>query len=467
MKNVLKLTRRFVGILMASIVLLLILNFIVLAVLLQNHAPKESPWDTANEVASALQKTETGYILSEEMSGKLMEGGIWAIFIEDGAQTVVWQTGNLPDSIPKEYSLSDIAALTSGYIDGFPTFTGESKNGLMVLGYPKDSFWKLTRPTWEYSLIANMPQIALTVLAVNLALLFLISFVADSRLLRSVKPFVGGIQALSSGEAVQIKEKGLLSEIAVNINEASRILQTQKEELQKRETARANWIAGVSHDIRTPLSMVMGYAGQLEGSKNLPENERKKASIILRQSSRIKNLIADLNLASKLEYNMQPLMRHPENAVAIVRQAAVDFINTDMEGKYPVEWQTDDELTLCTVNADKDLLSRAIANLMQNCMVHNEAGCSIFLTVTAEQGNCVIRVEDDGVGASDEQIEKLNHTPHYMVCDTNTTEQRHGLGLLIVKQIMDGHNGKTEISRSKYGGFKVTLTMPQKISNSF
>lgn len=460
MKNVLKLIRRFIGILMASMVLLLLLNFIVLAVLLQNHAPKESPWDTASEAASALQKTETGYILSEEMTEKLMEGDIWAIFIEDGTQTVVWQTGNLPASIPQEYSLSDIAALTSGYIDGFPAFTGESENGLMVLGYPKDSFWKLIRPTWEYSLIANMPKIALTVLVVNLALLFLILFIADSRLLRSVKPFVGGIQALSSGEAVQIKEKGLLSEIAVNINETSRILQMQKEELEKKETARANWIAGVSHDIRTPLSMVMGYADQLEHSTNLTENERRKAGIIVKQSSRIKNLITDLNLASKLEYNMQPLTRRPENAVAIVRQAAVDFINTDIEGKYPVEWQTDDELTHCTVDADKDLLSRAIMNLMQNSMVHNEAGCSIYISVAAREDQCVIRVEDNGLGASDEQIERLNNAPHYMVCDTNTTEQRHGLGLLIVKQIMEAHGGITAIGHSSYGGFSVELSMP-------
>lgn len=460
MKNVLKLTRRFIGILMASMVLLLLLNFIVLAVLLQNHAPKESPWDTASEAASALQKTETGYILSEEMTEKLMEGDIWAIFIEDGTQTVVWQTGNLPASIPQEYSLSDIAALTSGYIDGFPAFTGESENGLMVLGYPKDSFWKLIRPTWEYSLIANMPKIALTVLVVNLALLFLILFIADSRLLRSVKPFVSGIQALSSGEAVQIKEKGLLSEIAVNINETSRILQTQKEELENKETARANWIAGVSHDIRTPLSMVMGYADQLEHSTNLTENERRKAGIIVKQSSRIKNLITDLNLASKLEYNMQPLTRRPENAVAIVRQAAVDFINTDIEGKYPVEWQTDDELTHCTVDADKDLLSRAIMNLIQNSMVHNEAGCSIYISVAAREDQCVIRVEDNGLGASDEQIERLNNAPHYMVCDTNTTEQRHGLGLLIVKQIMEAHGGTTAIGHSSYGGFSVELSMP-------
>ena len=65
------------------------------------------------------------------------------------------------------------------------------------------------------------------------------------------------------------------------------------------------------------------------------------------------------------------------------------------------------------------------------------------------------------IGASDEQIKKLNHAPHYMVCDTNTTEQRHGLGLLIVKQIMNGHGGTVTIDHSKYGGFKVALMLPQ------
>ncbi len=61
------------------------------------------------------------------------------------------------------------------------------------------------------------------------------------------------------------------------------------------------------------------------------------------------------------------------------------------------------------------------------------------------------------MGASDEQIDRLNHTPHYMVCDRNTAEQRHGLGLLIVKQIIKGHNGSVLIDHSEYGGFKVVL----------
>lgn len=64
------------------------------------------------------------------------------------------------------------------------------------------------------------------------------------------------------------------------------------------------------------------------------------------------------------------------------------------------------------------------------------------------------------MGATDEQIEKLNNTPHYMVCDENTTEQHHGLGLLIVKQIMSAHHGSVTVGHSSYGGFSVKLILP-------
>ena len=235
----------------------------------------------------------------------------------------------------------------------------------------------------------------------------------------------------------------------------------QAEQLRKKETARANWIAGVSHDVRTPLSMIMGYAGQLENSKNLSEIERKKAAVIIRQSSRMKDLINDLNLASKLEYDMQPLTMKRENAISIVRQVIVEFMNTNIDDKFPIEWKTADTLSACYINADKDLLKRAISNLIQNSINHNENGCVIYASIDDDNNTCKICIEDNGKGASDEQIDRLNNAQHYMICDTNTTEQRHGLGLLIVKQIIKGHNGKILIDHSEYGGFKVVLIIPK------
>lgn len=464
MKSVPKLIRRFVGILSLSSVLIVMINFIALAVLMASQAPDKaaSPYNIAAETGKALQASENGdYVLSENMSAKLTDCDAWAILIDYDTLKVTWKTENVPAAIPNDYTLSDIANLSVGYLDGYPTYTGENENGIVVLGFPKDSFWKHTRASWDYSLIANMPQTALTVLLVNVVLIFTIYVIANIKLLKSVKPITKGIQDLSAGERVHIPETGVLSEISANINRTSDILQKQKEQLRKKETARANWIAGVSHDIRTPLSMVMGYAGQLESSCNLSEAERKKAAVIVNQSKRMKVLINDLNLASKLEYDMQPLMKKTENAVALVRQVVVDFMNMDIDDRFPIEWKTDDELTVCSIDADKDLLKRAISNLIQNCMNHNENGCTIFVSVTTDNRNCIICVEDNGVGASDEQIKKLGHAPHYMVCDTNTTEQRHGLGLLIVKQIMDGHNGKAIIEHSEYGGFKVVLIIPK------
>ncbi len=461
MKSIPKLIRRYVSILLLSCILLFALNFILLAAFASGQTPNSSPWKTAEEAADALQQVNgSEYSLPEPIGHELKSSDAWAIFIDEETKQVKWQTANLPKSIPLSYTLSDIASLTRGYIDGYPTFTGKAENGLIVLGYPKDKFWKHMWPSWDYYTIARLPKLVLLVLAANAAFIFLIYMVANSKLLKSIRPIVTGIQNLPSGKPVYVNEKGLLSELAFHINRTAEILQSQNNQLQKKETARANWIAGVSHDIRTPLSMVMGYAGQLAEDTDLTDEKRQKAAVIVKQSKRMRNLINDLNLASKLEYNMQPINTKKENIIAIVRQIVVDYINMDIDDRHPLEWETDESLTLCPVTADKDLIKRAISNLIQNSINHNEQGCKIYVKVSVNNKKCSIIVSDDGIGATDEQIEKLNHTPHYMVCDENVTEQRHGLGLLIVKQIAAAHNGTTIVEHSPYGGFSVKIILP-------
>lgn len=460
MKSILKLIRRFTGILLVSSILIIILNIVVAANIASKQTGGRSPWTTAVETAEGLQKTENGYILSEDQMEELKRENIWAIYIDNDTHKVLWHTENLPAEIPMEYSISEIAFLTRGYVKDYPTFTGGAEKGLVVLGYPKDRYWKEMYPSWDYDFIAHLPRTILAMVGCNIALIFLIYVVTNAGLLKSVRPIAEGIQALPTGNPVHVRERGVLSDLASKVNQTSQVLQSQKYQLKKKETARVNWITGVSHDIRTPLSMVMGYAGQLEQDSHLTEKERNKAGAISNQSKRMKNLINDLNLASKLEYNMQPVKTSKENAVALVRQVVVDFINMDIENCYPIKWLTEDTFVRCTVNADKELLKRAVCNLIQNCINHNEGGCTIYVSVTEEQGKCVICVEDDGAGVSDEQIKKLNHAPHYMVCDENITTQRHGLGLLIVKQILVSHKGETIIGHSSYGGFGVKLVLP-------
>ena len=461
MNSIPKLIRRFVGIWLLSSFLLIVLNFVMLVIVALKQSPNGTPWKAAEQAAAALKRTEKGYVLSGPVSAELKSHHVWAIFIEDATHQVVWHTDYLPDSVPLKFSLSDVADLTRGYIDGYPTFTGKLEQGLMVLGYPKDSFWKHMWPSWDYQFIANLPKMILFLLSINVALIFLIYMIANSRLLKSVRPIANGIQALPTGKPVYIRERGLLSELSVNINRTSEVLQSQNDQLRKKETARANWIAGVSHDIRTPLSMVMGYAEQLKNDSGLPDSVQKKAMVIYQQSQRMSNLIRDLNLASKLEYNMQPVKQKRENAVALVRQVVVDFMNADIEKKYPMEWETEDTLSSCFVNADRDLLKRAVSNLIQNCINHNESGCTVYVSVQSTEKSCNICVEDDGIGISEAERKVLNTAPHYVVCDTNTTGQRHGLGLKIVKQIAASHGGKTLVEHSSHGGLAVKMILPR------
>lgn len=461
MKNILKLIRRFVITIILSIFLLLFLNIFLFEFIFFKYSTDDSPSDKTFEIAKMIKFKDRKYFLPDKEISNLKKQNIWAIVIDNDSKKVIWQTENLPGEIPKEYSVFDIALFSHAYIKGYPVFTAKIRNDLLVLGYPKDSYWKYSTATWNYRLIQNVPNFFLTFLISNIFFVFLIYIFSNSKLLKSVNPIIKGIQDLPKDNPVNIDEKGVLSELAKSINKTSEILQNQREQLRNKDTARANWIAGVSHDIRTPLSMIMGYASQLKTSSNLSEEMAKKLSVILKQSERIKNLINDLNLASKLEYNMQPFEKKKENAVAVVRQVIVDFLNMDIDEKFPIEWKTKSEFVSCFVNVDKNLIKRALANLIQNSINHNENGCTIYVSVKEDEKNCIICVEDNGIGVSDEELEKLNNTPHYMVCDKNTTEQQHGLGLLIVKQIMDVHNGQVEMKHSEYGGFKVVLQIPE------
>lgn len=464
MKSIPKLIQRFISLFLFSSLIILLMNIIVFIVLIANYAPNKetSPYNIAKKTGTALQLSTNGnYVLAENMATKLKNAGAWAILIDNHTLKVIWQTKNVPTTIPDHYTLSDIANLNVGYLDDYPTYTGTHKNGVVVIGFPHHSFWKHTQPSWNYRLIAHSPQIILSILFINILLIISIYLIANIKLLKSINPITKGIKCLSNGENVHLPETGVLAEISANINSTSNILQQQKEQLRKKEMARANWIAGVSHDIRTPLSMVMGYSGQLENAPHLTKEEQHKVMMIMQQSERIKNLINDLNLASKLEYNMQAIMKKKENIVAVVRQVVVDFMNMDMPDSFALQWETSEELNVYNINIDKNLLKRAIANLIWNSIIHNKKGCTIYISITKQNNNCIICVEDDGIGITNEKLKKLNNTPHYMLCDNSSMEQRHGLGLLIVEQIIDAHNGKVVISKSKHGGLLVTLTIPQ------
>lgn len=464
-KSILKLVSRFVMIIVCSLLVLFVLNIcLFIGVSFQGMA-SGGGWQVTEELTAELQENGDGtYFVSERGKQILAERDAWAVLVQDGTGDVVWCSENLPAEIPLHYTAAQISADTLGYIEDYPTTTAARENDLLIMGHPKETYWKSMWNTYDLSLIKNLPRNAVMIFLVNLLVVFLIYAFSTSGIVRYIRPLIRGIEALPE-ERVYVREKGLFTDLAHSVNEASEKLKIQEQELKKKERARANWISGVSHDIRTPLSMVMGYAAQMEDDAELPDEARKRAQMIRLQSVKMKNLVNDLNLASKLEYQMQPLHMERISLAAVVRQTVAEFANLDFEEKYPICFEAKEGSGRGMIRGDKDLLCRAIGNILTNSQVHNPDGCGIMVETDAGDGAFVIRLEDDGIGIGEEELQKLQSTPHYMMSDGGVEEPRHGLGLLIVRQIVAAHGGTVLLDHGRQeekGGFAVEMHFPIK-----
>ncbi|MGO0904418.1 sensor histidine kinase [Clostridioides difficile] len=457
--------RRFIGSSILISLFLIILNitgFLIFSyVTFVYPYSGESDISTSRETKASLMMLEEKltskdgkFVLDESSKEVLHKNQVWAMLIDDNGDRI-WEY-DLPKEIPKHYTLTDVAKFSKFFLKDYPVYVWEHPEGLIVTGYPKD---KYTRFNLTYTIreIEQFPRLILIMLLLNAIITFLIALFIGLKMVKSIKPIITGMKLISKGEPVLLQEKGILSDISKSINSVSRELQEKNAKLRKREEARSNWIAGISHDIRTPLSMIIGYAGELEESKNLSKREYEQVSIICNQGIKIRELVSDLNLVSKLEYNMQALDCGKLRVSAFLREVVSDFINNNLDNGFYIELDILNEEII--IDADKKLLKRAISNLIQNSITHNQHGCNINVVSRSDLDFCYITIEDDGKGMSKDKISYLLKN-QYNLSDAYAKGQNHGLGLLIVVGIINAHKGELDITSNDYQGLKITLKLP-------
>lgn len=436
--------------------MLLVVNFSVFVAWTVQSGRVMQKNNPVPEIAESLTESDGVYTLPAPARETLKQRYQWAMLLSENGR-VIWSE-NLPDDLPRAYSVSDVAGFTRWYLNGYPVNVWQHSGGLLVLGGAKGSMWKYNL---EYS--SEFMDSALTwlpaalifncIAAVLLALLF------GLRLFHSLKPLAKGIEAMSEKQPVSLSTRGLLGDLADGINRTSAQLTRQEVDLNRRDNARAGWIAGVSHDIRTPLSIVMGYASQLEDDPELPRPKREQAGVIRRQSEQIKALVSNLNLASKLEYDMQPVQKNPVALAALLRQVAADFINGGLPESDFIEVTISDSAQSARITGDEQLLFRALSNLISNSIRHNPNGCSISVALESGAENCSIRVSDNGAGFTKEQLADLNDSKSPALLEN------HGIGLTIVRQIVRAHGGTATFRNLPEGGCAVVLCLPTVAAN--
>jgi signal transduction histidine kinase len=429
--------------------ILLLINILAFALTFGGIVFREygsaSPANMLEAVAADLSASG----ISEERLQELNHNQIWAMLL-DASGRCIWEA-SLPEGIPTRYTIQDVAVFSKGYLQDYPVFVRSIDDGLLVLGYPKDSFMKLTGNYFPIRAIRLFPLFVVGILAIDIVLLFLVYYFSKRKISQNTEPIMASIKTLSTGKPVDLSIGGELSEIADSVNQASRVLSRQNQ-------ARANWISGVSHDIRTPLSMIMGYAQRIAGDYEASGNIQQEAEIIRAQSAKIKDLVQDLNLVSQLEYEMQPLHKEPVRLSKLLRSYAADLLNAGISKKHSVEVEISSEAETVVIECDARLISRAVGNLVQNSINHNPQGCDIFLSLDCSPENISITVADNGVGMPAEGLRELKEKPHYMESTDEQLDLRHGLGLLLVRQIMGAHGGTMEIKSAPQDGYQTILT---------
>lgn len=457
MEGAIRILRRFISATIIISLFLLILNFILLSIWVSKGMNEsQSPGAVVQNVAGGLHSSSDAYSLDSPSLELLRKHHAWAMLINDMGH-VAWDY-MLPEELPQRYSLTDIAKFTRSYLMDYPVFVWEHDEGLVVVGYPKESLAKYQH-ILPISWVSSLPLKIVSLIVGNIALALLLSLFIGSRLISSIRPITLGIQSLAEDKEVYIEPKGILSNLAQNVNRASSLLQQRADSLKQRDEARSNWIAGISHDIRTPLSMVLGYASNLEESNNISVDQKQQASIIRKQAEKLRSLVSDLNLVSMLEYEMQPLNKKHIRLSVLARQIASEFLNNGLDECFMLEVEVLDEST--QVNGDERLLMRAIGNLIQNSINHNPDGCLIQLQISLDTNNktCSFIVADNGKGISQKQLSDILELP-FSSKRKHPRQHGHGLGLPMVARIAKAHQGHLTLSSNVGKGLRAEIILP-------
>ena len=249
-----KLAKRFFKKYLLSTLIILILFFVLNIILIcgtllmawNNSTDPDIPVQT---ISKNITLNVDGTISSTDYIENILKNkSAWAMILNEQGN-VIWEKF-LPEELPRTYSNLQIAKFSRWYLQEYPVFIQEHSAGLLVIGCEPNSITKYNFSidiNYIHSLIVGI----FLMICFNILLIFILFWRNTHKIEKSIVPIIDGIDSIAQGKPITLSETGELSSINAELNKAGKHL------LQK-EQARAEWINGVSHDVRTPLSIILG-----------------------------------------------------------------------------------------------------------------------------------------------------------------------------------------------------------------
>lgn len=277
------------------------------------------------------------------------------------------------------------------------------------------------------------------------SIILLISFVASSLTsMRQIQPIREMVQATRSYAAgnfdVRMQDTGRSDEIG----ELAASFNNMADSLAETERQRSEFIANISHELKTPMTTIAGYTDGILDGTIPPEKERKYLQIISDESRRLSRLVRRMLDVSQLQA-IDPLRegKHFDicesmRRVLISMERKITDRNLDVEADIPEE--------PILVLGDKDMITQVIYNLLENATKFAREGSTLYLGVTTIDGKARVTVRNEGDTIPAEELPLLFERFHKSDKSRSEDKDGYGLGLYIVKTILEQHKEKISVT---------------------
>lgn len=303
----------------------------------------------------------------------------------------------------------------------------------------------------EGGLMAMIPQtimVATTAMSIAAALVF---FYVRS-VMRPLGDVTRAARAMADGNFnVRVStETG-----SPEITELSTAFNSMAGKLSEVESSRREFVANVSHELRSPITSISGFVEGMEDGTIPAEEHPKYLALVGDETRRLSKLIGDLLALSRLERDDAALEWSEFDINEMLRRAIIRRVN-DLESKR-MEVECDFQLEPCLVRADSDRIEQVVVNLLDNAIKFTPQGGKITLTTGADKDICTVVVQDNGVGIPPEDRGRV--FDRFFTADrAHTAGKGTGLGLSICQRIMEMHGQSLRLKDTEEGtAFAFTL----------
>ncbi len=240
--------------------------------------------------------------------------------------------------------------------------------------------------------------------------------------------------------------------------------------LRRVEEMRADFIANASHELRTPLAALLGFIETLQGpAKNDPAAREKFLGIMQGQATRMARLIDDLLSLSRIELNAHLQPSTAVDLAPIVRQVADGLQTLARDRDVTIKVTVPPDAVM--VFGDRDELIRALENLVENALKYGAAGKRVDIMLTRGQTRAGVpearlAVRDYGPGIAPEHLPRLTERFYRVDVADSRAQGGTGLGLALVKHVLNRHAGRVSIESTPGEGATFTMHLPLRTADS-